>query len=123
MKLKLMRLVFMMALVCLAGCRTHQPVKFPTLQMLSKTHLFVITGAHPVKQDGSVFYYRSKCLSCGVDSEELTGTMIPKGTSTLMFDYTCPKCRNKQVVRIVITERFSGETSQAAGQATLPHKD
>lgn len=112
MKLETMCLIVVAALIVCPGCKTQQAIKHPELQMLTDTHLFIATGCVPVKQTGSSFYYRPKCVACGAVAADQIRTVIPKGTSTVSTEYTCPKCSHKQTVRIVMEERTSNKATE-----------
>lgn len=105
MKRRVMGLIAVAVLMCCHGCVTPSGPKQPELQMATATHLFKLTGAQPIRQDGAAFYYRAQCLACGAAAAQQSGTSIPKGTSTLAFEYKCPECGSTQTIRISITER------------------
>jgi len=81
-------------------------------KMLTADHLFVVNGALPVKQDGSVFFYREKCLKCGYASDKEVAKTFPAGKSTITSEFKCPKCGEQQVIRIDVDERN--------GQSAIP---
>ena len=99
---------------------TNSPVIFPSitkspksgeLKMLTRTHLFTVSGAIPVKQDGLVFFYRKRCLKCGYERKRMNQMTIPGGISISSSKFTCPKCRHEELIRIAITPQQGGNAA------------
>lgn len=112
MKLNLVCWLIVAGVICGSGCKTQEVGKAPDTQMVTASHLFIVTGGVPLKQTDSSFYYRPRCVECGTISAEQIGTLIPKGTSTVTTDYTCPKCGHRQTVRIVMKEKTSNKATE-----------
>jgi len=109
MKLKFMGLLIIAAMIGCTGCKTSQATKATdaakpdaTRTVMIGTRTLTVTGAVIVKYDSDAFYYKKQCLECGYVAEKQIGSTISNGASTINSDFTCPKCANKQTVKIVV---------------------
>lgn len=61
----------------------------------------VLSGAVLVSDNGSSARYKEKCESCGhVGSSTKNMNSSGSGHSTFSSSFVCPKCRNRQEVKI-----------------------
>jgi predicted RNA-binding Zn-ribbon protein involved in translation (DUF1610 family) len=64
-----------------------------------------IQGAVLTKNTGVEFQYRYKCESCGWVESSTLGGYEPVGGGYLSTVFWCPKCKNRQEVRIEYTRQ------------------
>ena len=83
------------------------------------TYTLTVTGAvirsTRVSQNDTSLYYVKQCQACCYVSDEQTGSKYPKDGGSLISDFTCPKCGNKQDVRIDIAKSKPSDTTPSAG--------
>ena len=74
----------------------------------------IIRSTRVSQNDASVFYVK-QCQACDYVSDEQAGSKYPKDGGSLVSDFTCPKCGNKQDVRIDIAKSKPSDTTPSAG--------
>lgn len=74
----------------------------------------IIRSTRVSQNDASVFYVK-QCQACDYVSDEQIGSKYPKDGGSLVSDFTCPKCGNKQDVRIDIAKSKPSDTTPSAG--------